>query len=243
MNILSELIRVNAPLVAVVDPDLIWARSWTLRSIKALGTQAGRRLEWTAARGWHGSEDLMHSSGLPSIVSSRTNKVDVSHYLDQFGSWLGGVAEKVEGDLDASPFKRGIAVIHDLHGSLDAPVVTRLLLDLVEILPDHQATVVLVLPERLPVDHPLQAAVVQVAPQSAPGARFGTMAAAFAEQFADLVGSIEPDAISEALGGLSSTVGETVLRLAAGRMLDGPGDSDGSPSLLDVIADVRASLD
>ena len=127
MSILQDLIQARVPVIAVVHPDQRWARHVTLDVARAAGM---RIVEWTAASGWVGSEDLLKLSGLTSIASVREDSSCI-YYLSQLVGTLRGSSnfqERIESTL-----KDIIAVIHDSAAQIDHPVLQRLLFDAVKV--------------------------------------------------------------------------------------------------------------
>lgn len=237
MSIIADLLRVSTPLTLFVESDLAWARAHVLDAARASGA-ARRILEYNATEGWSGSEDLMHASGLPPIVSLKSGETDPVPYLAPLTAWLRGLSTKTGFEPEDSPFHSGVLILNDLYRHMHSPALVRQMLDLASLLPYHVASAVIIAPEPLPVGHPALSALVQVRVDGAD--RHRDLAAAFVDQMG--LAGVDPAEIARALDSFPVARAEAVLRLVALRLVEAQDAGRESPEILPLLHEIGARL-
>lgn len=220
---LAHLVRSGVPLIAFVEHDTRWLDR-QVQSIANSFRHSGRALlQWSLVTGWTGSEELTHRLGLSGGRKGNEDPIGpIKHVVDTLSAGQ-SMAHPAEGEVT---LEKGLLIIHDLGTFLDDPRLPSLLLALQERVASLRTTVVFPFTRDIPDDHPLRPALTMASPPPEPLARYGGIARALVGQMGSAIHEeCTPEAISDALDGLSITDAETVLRLVAGTILDAPGEA------------------
>jgi hypothetical protein len=213
----AEFLAVRPPMVALIEPDHLYARRLLASAARELQIGPGAYLERSEGRGWSGSPDLLHRAGLDYGGSGEETAAS------SLASLMGAMRTSRERSDGRDPLlKNGMLVLHDLGPAVENPVLVRALADFAELAAGVQCGEALVLPRGVRPGAPLHSVLVQYHAPADPDRRYGELVDGLLQRLRVTDPAARP-ALCRMLQGLPLVAADFVARLTLMDCVRNPG--------------------